>query len=430
MKYDALIIGGGLAGLTCGLKCQAEGLSCAVISAGMSALHFSSGSIDLWGRRPGGGTVRAPWRELPDLLAGRPGHPYAKCPDGLIKEALSFLQAQAAAGGLSLYANGRENHFHVTTLGTLKPTYLSSRSVFNERLKAAYLSHPRVAILNFAGFRDFHPALAAAGLARHPMFRRSKIVTGTLRLPEPRRFERPAVELRSIDLARLFDRPGALERTAARIKDAAGDAEVVGLPATLGLTRYHQALETLERLTGLLICEIPTLPPSILGLRLDDALKNRFAALGGVYIAGDRVTGGEMTGGRLDHVHTKARGRERLEAGCFVLATGSFFSGGLESRFHRVSEPVFGLALEAEEGRMSWSDREFFPPRGHPFLSYGVRTDERLRPFDARGDVVENLYCAGAVLAGYDPVLEGSGGGVAVATGYLAALGVLGRSPR
>ena len=31
-------------------------------------------------------------------------------------------------------------------------------------------------------------------------------------------------------------------------------------------------------------------------------------------------------------------------------------------------------------------------------------------------------FCAGSVLAGYDPFSEGSGGGVAIATGYRAAV--------
>lgn len=32
---------------------------------------------------------------------------------------------------------------------------------------------------------------------------------------------------------------------------------------------------------------------------------------------------------------------------------------------------------------------------------------------------MENLFCTGAVLSGYDPVNQGCGGGVAVATGYV-----------
>ncbi len=60
MRYDTVIIGGGLAGLTAGIELLKRGQKVAAVSTGQSALHFNSGSLDLMGRSKTGRDIINP----------------------------------------------------------------------------------------------------------------------------------------------------------------------------------------------------------------------------------------------------------------------------------------------------------------------------------------------------------------------------------
>ena len=87
-----------------------------------------------------------------------------------------------------------------------------------------------------------------------------------------------------------------------------------------------------------------------------------------------------------------------------------------------LTETVFGLPVAASGARADWFSPQFIPPAsGHPIHRAGLRVDRHMRPLDERGNVaLDNVRVAGRLLAGYDPLEEGSTEGVWLATAYRA----------
>jgi glycerol-3-phosphate dehydrogenase subunit B len=140
-----------------------------------------------------------------------------------------------------------------------------------------------------------------------------------------------------------------------------------------------------------------------------------------VFLLGDSVIAAERHNSAIRAIVTQQRQHQPIHADWFVLATGGYFSNGLIAEQERIREPIFDLAVHHTAPRTRAYSERFFERRGHDFLRFGVKTNQRFNPFNKQGELIENLFCAGAVLAHYHPIEEGCGGGVAIATGYQVA---------
>lgn len=421
MRFDSIIIGGGVAGLSGAIRCAEAGLKTAVIAAGQSALHFSSGSIDVLGQLPDGSAVSHPFQAFDALQQQSPDHPYSLLGKDTVSEALNWYQSMMAGCGIQLQAQpDQANHLRLTPMGTFRPTWLSQQTVHPFPLADMARGLSRIALITLEGFRDFQPQLAADNLRRLTAFENVEIHTAAIALPGFDTMLRNPCEFRSIEIARVFKDTAKLHAFAKALIQHAGQADLVVLPAIFGNGDGAATLKLLEGLTGFRICELPTMPPSLLGIRLEEAMKTHFQSLGGLLLKGDEVTGGDIEHGRLQRIYTKHHQDMPLTARQFLIASGSFFSRGLAADRNQIQEPVFGLDMANIPARTHWYQREFFSDNSHPYLHMGISCNRHLQPA-INGQTINNLYGAGALLAHYDPVREGCGSGVAISSGYFAA---------
>ncbi len=416
MKYDSIIIGGGLSGLVCGLQLVQSGRRVAIISSGQSALHFSSGSFDLLGALPDGAIVDSPVEGVKRLVEMAPSHPYAKIGVEEFESLACRAEALLYSSGVAVSGSPKQNHYRLTPMGVLKSAWLTIDGYVRSE-QAESLVWKRVALFNAEGFLDFYTQFIADELRK----RGTTCLVHTFNLPALEPIRNNPTEMRSANIARIFDNEANVDALASVIANEAGDCEVVLLPAFLGIAN-GKVLEALRQKSGREIYVVATLPPSVPGIRAQLALRRAFERAGGVYMLGDTVVDYDMADGRIVKIYSANHNDIGFEADDYVLATGSYFSRGLETDRKGVREPIFGLDVDAATDRGEWYRRDLF--EAQPFEKFGVATDAMLRAVKC-GESVENLYVCGAGLSGFNPVKEQCGAGVSMLTALRVADNIL-----
>ena len=395
MKFDTIIIGGGLSGLVTGISLSKRGQKCLIISSGQSALHFFSGSFELYGNED---------KPLEAFAKLESDHPYAKIGLDRIKILTEEVQPFFKEMNISLEGSAERNHYRITPLGLLKPAWLTLDEYAMVQ-DPAQMPWKKVAIFNVEGFLDFHPSFVASGLAKQGV--ESEITS--ISMPELERIRKNPTEMRATNIAKVLTGE-TLAHLAREINAASKDVEAVLMPTVVGLYD-KETVEELKKQVDKPLYFIATLPPSVPGIRVQITLRKRFQELGGVYMLGDTVLGGEIVDGKLKSIQTTNHGNMKFEADHFVLATGSFFSHGIVASSEKIYEPIFGLDVDATGTRSEWYDRNIFKPQ--PYMKFGVTTDSNFR-VQKEGKTLINTYAVGAVLSGFNPIKEGCGAGVSI----------------
>lgn len=406
---DLLIIGAGLTGLTAALRAVEAGLRVKVIAKGMGALYWAAGAIDVLGYV--GVEERAvsdPWQRIAELDAR---HPYRIVGTEATQRAVDWFCTRAAAAGLT-YSGGANGNLRMPSpAGAWRPSY---RAPEGQRAGDADDSRPMV-IVGFQGMRDFYPHLIARNLGAQGQSVRAAMLPWSV-LSEQRDRNNP-------QLAEAVDDPRTQQRLIDALKLVVKPGERIGLPAILGRHNHMQALAALQQGLNADVFEIPTLPPSVPGIRLATALRQEVERHGVRVEIGMEAVGFHAEDGVIQYVETATSARPlKHRARAFLLATGGVLGGGFDSNHEgRFWETVFDLPLTVPQDRKQWFRPLFLDERGQPAFRGGVAVDDALQPVDATGTpVYANLWAAGGLLAHMDPILERSLEGVAIASAVAA----------
>ncbi|HPI91672.1 MAG TPA: anaerobic glycerol-3-phosphate dehydrogenase subunit B [Deltaproteobacteria bacterium] len=386
--YDVVIIGGGMSGLMAGIYLAGKGFKTAIISRGDPVCCLSTGCIDLLdaGVRPLEAIV-----DLPD------GHPYRLVGKKGIDAALKVFRDIMAFCPIPYVGSARHNREILTPIGTFKTTCLVPRTMeASQGCRDEYLH-----VISFAGIRDFYPSYITSKLPNTGFSLYDAGVSSTLAI------------------ATRFEEAGFVDEFCTWLSSLEIPPGRVALPAVLGLVNPMAVMEEISGRIGRDVFEIPTLPPSIPGLRLFRTLKKSFQDRGGDVFWGKPISSVETRGNVVEAVTLAASGRpSRVQGRAFILATGSFVSGGLYAARDAVSETVFGLPVEVPGARKDWFLNDFFT-HGHPIEGSGIEVDASFRP---RRNELENLFVCGSILAGSEIMKHHCGHGLALATGLKAAI--------
>ena len=417
-KYDLCIIGTGLAGLAATMFAVNRGLSCVQVGQ-TGEINFSSGLLDLLGVHPVGekNILSDPWAGIDALVRDIPEHPYARLPkediQAAFKELLSFLKET----GLTYHRRMNHNSAVLTSLGTLKPTYGVPHTMWNG--VAALKKNPAGLILDIRGLKGFSARQIAAALQNDW----PDLLTGRISFPGMDHLN----EVYPEHMANALILPENREKFARAVRPHLKDAQIIGLPAILGIYRTHEVVSDLEKRIGLPLFEIPTIPPSVPGLRLKEAFERGLRAKGVRYFSQNRVLSARAGKDRYFELDIgRKTAEDSVKSRGIILASGRFIGGGLYADRQRIKETIFDLPVHQPGNRAGWHHRDMLDPRGHPVNRAGLEIDDSFRPLNSsHRPAFRTLFAAGSILAHNDWKRMKCGAGLAIASAFGAIKSVM-----
>ena len=409
-RYDALVVGAGPPGSPRRVRLAEAGARVLVLAKGVGRdAPRRRGTIDVLGYAPE--RVESPAR------GARP-RSSPTTPTTRTRAPARRRSARRSSGSRDAHGRRRTATPAASSATCCCPARSARRSpsaLVPETMAAGDLRDDApIVVVGFRALKDFHAALLADNLQRAGSPRARSCSTSTS----------SRVDANTLGLARALRPPAFRAALAASSRGPAEGRRARRLPGRARrCATPARRLERAQERLGRPVFEIPTLPPSVPGLRVYRMLRERAARAGGRVDPRVARSSAPSPTATASRVRATAAARDvEHRADWLVLATGGFAAGAitLDSDW-RARETVLDLPLAACPGRASRASC--------PTTSTSSRWRAwawRSTPACARSDpdgarVHENVLVAGATLGGAVPWKENSGEGISLTTGYRAA---------
>lgn len=413
MNKEVVIIGGGISGLFASCICAKRGFNTTVLSYGQGALAVAGGIIDVLGYDAHGKLVEDPLASIAKLPQT---HPYSKIGTANIEAALKAFVALAKDAHYPYKGDAHHNQMVPTGIGSFKPTCLTPPSIAGDLIPQA----ERLVVLGFRGLKDYFADLVCENLRRNLPKNSCEILSAEITLNFD--CEGDCRDLSALDIARKLDTHVGYLNFREQLKNYVKGKTVFILPPVLSATPTTDLLDLLDIEINAKFIEVSAIPPSVTGYRTELMLKNMATKFGVEIIEKAHVIGAFVHDGHCTSVMTQGCDRLRTyEADHFILASGGVFGNGLVTAMGRMYEPIFNIEIEVPKNQQQWSHQYLFTGKPQPFATYGIETDDKLRPLQHGQVLLDNVHVVGRALSGYDFCFEKSGNGVAICSAYHAA---------
>ncbi len=414
---DVVVIGAGWSGLAAAIRLAKAGREVDLITKGIGGIQLGQGTVDLLGYSPD--KVTEPLVAIDELAKSNAGHPYAKLGSKAVADAAKWIAE--VLGPELLVGDPNKNVMLPTAVGAVRPTCYASPSMLAGEVTAG----KKYVIVGLRRLKDFFPQIVAENLAKAELSGGGRVEARHVWVDVAARGAE--VDTSGLNYARALDNADFRTTFCAAIKPLLKEGEVVGLPAVLGLKDLEAWRDVASKL-GHDVFEIPILPPSIPGMRMNEALTAMVKSLGVRYNIGAEVIGLEAADGKVKSITFNSAGRPTTtECKSVIYAGGGFESGTLNyDSYCNVTERAFDLPLVTPDGPLLHAN--YWGPN-QPLFEVGVGVDDRMRVLDEKGaPLYQNLYAAGGILAGASRWREKSGEGIALASALRASESILGES--